>query len=202
MTAVIRLFPSRLNLNGDQANALVLQQRAAWAGLNIDVIDHEDVSTLEPITTRVQEGGEPLVVILGHGSRAAMASIAHLKSQIENFLALCKEKSHAVLVIGSSTEWLLEHSKTERVSEFWSGFIRYEGSEFEVFGYLNSEASLDAVWVDGSLLYTLLHGPVLAKSSGLADYLISRLTGKDTKSAKTDEILNYELAAIRTARGQ
>ncbi len=201
MSEIIRLFPDRLNLNGDQANALVMQKRAAWAGLSIDVVDYEDLSTLEPLISRIANSDAPVLVILGHGSRAAMSSISHLKSQVEALLATCKDKRHTVLVIGSSTEWLLDHSQGERSSEFWAGQVSYEDGEFEVVGYLNSQASLDPIWVDGSLFYTLLHGPVLAKSSAFADYLILKLTGKRVVSQKIVEISGYENEAIKTALG-
>ena len=201
MSLIIRLFPSRLNLNGDQANALVLQKRAEWSGLSIEVLDYEDVSTLAPLMQRLESSDASTMLILGHGSRAAMDSIAHLKEQIEQLLVICKDKGLSVLVIGSTTEWLLEHVTGERVSEFWAGEVRYEDGGFSVFGYLNSEANLDAIWVDGSLFYTLLHGPVLAKSTQLADHLVAKLTGMKVAVRNEEEILSYELEAIKTGRG-
>jgi CobQ-like glutamine amidotransferase family enzyme len=201
MSQIIRLFPGRLNLNGDQANALVLQKRAEWSGLTIDVVDYEDVSSLAPLMQRLENSDASTMLILGHGSRAAMDSIAHLKKQIEQLLAFCKDKGLSVLVIGSTTEWLLQHTSRTRVSEFWTGSVGYEGFDSEVFGYLNSEANLDPVWVDGSLMYTLLHGPVMAKSPELADYLVTKLTGRKAGLENGDEISSYEVEAIKTARG-
>lgn len=201
MSEIIRLFPSRLNLNGDQANALVLQKRAEWSGLVIDVLDYEDVSTLAPLMQRLESSDASTMLILGHGSRAAMDSISHLKGQIEQLLKTCKTRNVSVLVIGSTTEWLLEHVTGERVSEFWVGSAGYEDCDAEVYGYLNSEAMLNAIVLDGSVIYTLLHGPVLAKSSDLADHLVAKLTGKNVAMRNEEEILSYEVEAIKTGRG-
>ena len=201
MSQIIRLFPSRLNLNGDQANALVLQKRAEWSGTSIDVLDYEDASTLAPLIQRLESSDAPALLILGHGSLAAMDSIAHLKDQIEHLLVVCKNNHTSALIIGSSAEWLLEHTTGERVSEFWGGSIGYEGLETEVFGYLNSDANLDPMWIDGSLIYTLLHGPVMAKSPALADYLVTKLTGREADLENGDEISSYEAEAIKTALG-
>lgn len=201
MSLIIRLFPSRLNLNGDQANALVLQKRAEWSGLVIDVLDYEDVSTLAPLIQRLESSDASTMLILGHGSRAAMDSISHLKEQIEQLLSICKDRGLSVLVVGSTTEWLLQHTMGERVSEFWVGSVGYEDCDAEVYGYLNSEAILNAIVVDGSVIYTLLHGPVLAKSSDLADHLVAKLTGKNVAMRNEEEILSYEIEAIKTGRG-
>jgi CobQ-like glutamine amidotransferase family enzyme len=201
MSQIIRLFPSRLNLNGDQANALVLQKRAEWSGTSIDVLDYEDASTLAPLIQRLESSDAPALLILGHGSLAAMDSIAHLKDQIEHLLVVCKNNHTSALIIGSSAEWLLEHTTGERVSEFWGGSIGYEGIETEVVGYLNSDANLDPMWIDGSLIYTLLHGPVMAKSPALADYLVTKLTGREADLENGDEISSYEAEAIKTALG-
>jgi len=201
MSQVIRLFPSRLNLNGDQANALVLQKRAEWSGLTIDVVDYEDESTLAPLMQRLEGSDASTMLIVGHGSLAAMESIAHLKDQIEHLLVVCKNNHTSALIIGSSAEWLLEHTSGGRVSEFWGGSIGYEGIETEVFGYLNSDANLDPMWIDGSLIYTLLHGPVMAKSPALADYLVKKLTGREAGLGNGGEISSYEAEAIKTALG-
>ncbi len=200
MSEIIRLFPSRLNLNGDQANALVLQRRAAWAGVSIEVLDYEDISTLRPLITRLQQAKAPAVVLLGHGSLAAMASIAHLKDEVEELLAVCKGMAQSVIVVGSSAEWLLEHTSGERVSEFWVGSVNYEDRVSNVFGYLNSEAIFDPIYVDGSLLYTLLHGPLLAKSEDLADHLMVKLLGKKIQSAPAEVVSSYVAEAIKTAK--
>jgi CobQ-like glutamine amidotransferase family enzyme len=201
MSQIIRLFPSRLNLNGDQANALVLQKRAEWSGLAIDVIDYEEVSTLTPLMERLKDSNASTMLILGHGSRAAMASISHLKTEILQLLASCKQRGQTALIVGSSTEWLLDHASGERVSEFWTGSVGYEDCDSEIFGYLNSEAKLDAIHSDGSLLYTLLHGPLLSKSTDLADHLILKLTGSKVLMQNAEEIAGYEAEAIKTARG-
>jgi CobQ-like glutamine amidotransferase family enzyme len=201
MSQVIRLFPSRLNLNGDQANALVLQKRAQWAGVEIDVVDYEVVATLAPLMKILEDSDASTMLILGHGSIAAMASIAHLKSEIQQLLAFAKERGQTAIVVGSSTEWLLEHSVGERESIFWQGSITYEGESFDVNGYLNSRAKLAPVHVDASLIYALLHGPLLAKSEGLADHLVAKLTGRNVQFSGSEQLAGFVEEAIKTAQG-
>jgi CobQ-like glutamine amidotransferase family enzyme len=95
---------------------------------------------------------------------------------------------------------LIDHASGERVSEFWTGIFGYEDCDSEIFGYLNSEAKLDAILADGSLLYTLLHGPLLSKSTDLADHLILKLTGSKVVMENAEEVAGYEAEAIKTAR--
>jgi CobQ-like glutamine amidotransferase family enzyme len=38
VTAVLQFFPERLDVNGDAQNALVLAQRARWAGLEVEMV--------------------------------------------------------------------------------------------------------------------------------------------------------------------
>ena len=199
MTQIIRLFPGRLNLNGDQANAVVLQKRAEWAGLAVDVIDYEEVSTIRPLIEALRNT-ERFVVIIGHGSLAAMESIRHLREQIIELLDMCKLRGQAALIVGSCAEWLLEHTQGERVSEFWSGSITFYGVEHDVNGYLNSQALLEPIYLDGSLIYTLLHGPLLTKSESLADALISKITSHDVSFNKSHVVSGYVAEAIKTAK--
>jgi CobQ-like glutamine amidotransferase family enzyme len=201
MSQIIRLFPSRLNLNGDQANALVLQKRAQWAGVEIDVVDYEDVTTLTPLMKILEDSDASTMLILGHGSLAAMSSIAHLKADLQQLLAYAKQRGQTVLIVGSSTEWLLEHSVGERESNFWQGSISYEGENFDVNGYLNSRAQLAPVHVDASLIYVLLHGPLLAKSEKLADHLVAKLTGRQVQFERREQLAGFVEESVKTAQG-
>ncbi len=38
MRAILQFFPQRLDVNGDAQNALVLAQRARWAGIDVDLV--------------------------------------------------------------------------------------------------------------------------------------------------------------------
>jgi hypothetical protein len=128
-----------------------------------------------------------------------MSSISHLKGELQELLTGLKLNGHTALVVGSCTEWLVEHSVGERVSEFWTGSITYEDRDLEVTGYLNSQAELSPIWAEGSLLYTLLHGPVLAKSENLADHILSKLVGKDLEFVNADLISSYVREAVNAS---
>ena len=38
MSAILQFFPERLDVNGDAQNALVLAQRASWAGIAVELV--------------------------------------------------------------------------------------------------------------------------------------------------------------------
>ena len=66
MITFYTLFPDRLNLNGDQANIFVLQQRLAWQGIESELVAIESLAVLQ---------GQDLTgkfLLIGHGSNAAM----------------------------------------------------------------------------------------------------------------------------------
>ena len=67
MSRAIRLatlFPSDLDLNGDQANLLVLLKRLEYRGVKAEIVELNDPSNLDFD-----------LVFLGHGSMAAWAEI-------------------------------------------------------------------------------------------------------------------------------
>ena len=198
---MIRLFtyaPDRLNLNGDQGNVLVLQKNLEWAGVRADVValnSEKDLRQAENYISRSENRG---FLLVGHGSYAAMKTLA---SQVEALRACMAAFNHAsapVLVVGSSFEALVPHTKLQqRVSRFQevnlvaptlAGQESSETTTVNLFGYLNSHANLPAAQVEGSSIFTLLHGPVLTKSIELQKHLLKYLGAESQTSNHSSRI--------------
>ena len=63
---LVSIFGDRLNLNGDQANLFILQQRLKWAGFDSKIAIVSNQSELD--------AAEADFLFLGHGSLAAWKS--------------------------------------------------------------------------------------------------------------------------------
>ena len=169
-------FMDRLNLNGDGANALIIQKRLKWAGFGSQIIGLSD--EVDFAKALKSSKTEALFVIVGHGSRAAMDSISSFKAELVDLIDLANTTGGGGLVIGSSYEWLVPHDKGRRKSEFVIEKIDIPGLEIEVdaVGYVNSDSNLEDLLWSQNVLYTRLHGPILAKSPELADHFCGLLT--------------------------
>jgi CobQ-like glutamine amidotransferase family enzyme len=92
--------------------------------------------------------------------------------------------------------------RVERQSKFV--VAEFEGND--VTGYLNSDLKLEVVARYGNLIGTLLHGPILAKNSWLADALIqAAMHGEqrdEINAGKFDEIEKLAVAARELAQEQ
>ena len=201
MITLMQLYPGHLDLNGDGGNLLVLERRINWGGLQSRTLQLEPGQTSE---TR------PDILLIGHGSTAAWRQIysdfARLVPIIRNWM----QQGTQVLAISSgfaALHGLLEGlpssiEKTTRVSKF----VVTELEGHEVIGYLNSDLSLDAISRHGNLIGSLLHGPLLAKNSWLADHMIEQaMTGEsriEVNAEKLDEVETLAKAARALAAEQ
>lgn len=150
---------SRLNLNGDQGNLLALRRYLAAAGF---AVEFRSVASTEAAL-------DCHFLMFGHGSAAAMASLDETLAAID-----WKAVSAGVpgLVVGSAFEWLASNqhvnegiSRTERDSEFQVADL----GPLRVLGYRNTDSGLPNLAMNGNLICTMLHGPVLAKNPKLLD---------------------------------
>lgn len=196
MIQLLELFPGHLDLNGDSGNLLVLQRRIVWGGLSANR------SALLPGQVAPER---PDVLLIGHGSAAAWKQIysdfARLSPTIQDWLL----QGTQVLAISSGFAALhglldgLPNSiqRAERVSKF----VVEEFEGHSVYGYLNSELQLPMITRSGNLLGSMLHGPLLAKNSWIADQIIEAAVGNSTRAKiaveKFDE-LEVLAAAART----
>ena len=161
MSSTIRLatlFPRDLNLNGDQANLLVLLKRLELRGISAQIVELTDTSNFHFD-----------LVFLGHGSMAAWAEIDKHHPDLAAKLSEAREKGTFVFAVNSGYLKLasaLELSSTP--GKHRSEFVEVAGN----VGYLNSNVDIDLLSYSNSSLLTMLHGPVLVKNPELADRII------------------------------
>ena len=161
MSSTIRLatlFPRDLNLNGDQANLLVLLKRLELRGISAQIVELTDTSNFDFD-----------LVFLGHGSMAAWAEIDKHHPDLAAKLSAAREKGTFVFAVNSGYLKLaaaLEIGSTP--GKHRSEFVEVAGN----VGYLNSNVDIDLLSYSNSSLLTMLHGPVLAKNPELADRII------------------------------
>lgn len=177
MIKIYRLFPEELNLNGDAANALILAKRLAWYKKVATVVDITKEEELQLASKEILKATDRSVVVAGHGSMAAIKSLAGLSKSLRSFFKMIDENGVCAILVGSSTSWSHQASPAakERVSEFVTVEFSRPGWPQFALGYVNSDLSIPALQVSNNVVSTLLHGPFLAKNPRWADAIISRL---------------------------
>jgi CobQ-like glutamine amidotransferase family enzyme len=173
MFNILVLYPEHLNLNGDVANAGVLARRFNWYGLDaaIDFLHPGD-----PLP-----GYRPDVIILGHGSAAAWSAIeadlVALLPQLRTWIAdgcygLAVNSGQERLHSGDAGVFAEPLLSGDRVSKFAVAAADEVLPDLRVLGYQNSVWNAPLIERTGNFIGTQLHGPVLAKNSALADWII------------------------------
>jgi CobQ-like glutamine amidotransferase family enzyme len=197
----MQLYPNHLNLNGDGANALILTQRAKWSGLQ---------SSLQLLNPGEVPNDRPDVLVIGHGSTAAWKQIYGEFARLVPVIADWMEKGTQVVAVSSgfaALHGLLPGlaSSIERGDRV-SIFVVEEFEGEQVYGYRNSDLVLPNIVRHENLIGTMLHGPLLAKSSWLADAIISTVAHGVSRSeievAKLDEVEALAIAARKLAAEQ
>ncbi len=206
MSAILQFFPQRLDVNGDAQNALVLAQRATWAGIAAELV------AVAP-GDRVP-AARPAAIVIGS---SVDSELEGLRSDFTGFASALGDWVGAgvpVLAVGTGFE-LLSHG------------IQFEGGGIEGLGIFPGRAqslptrATDDLVVDvregrlvgfenhargflvpadapafgtvvrgtgndsrsegsrlGSAIGTHLHGPVLAKNPALADAMLTAAFGE------------------------
>lgn len=151
------LFPEELNLNGDQANLIILAKRLSWQQVSVDI---------HPINnSRILDAD---LVFVGHGSVAAWNAIETKEPELFSILAELVNGGANVFAVASGAVRLAKALGIEvNEAEHRSEFVSYE----QVIGYLNSSSSFEPVVRVKNSILTLLHGPVLAKNPVFADQI-------------------------------
>ncbi|MFM6977478.1 MAG: hypothetical protein ACKOWR_02005 [Micrococcales bacterium] len=201
MIKLLELFPKHLNLNGDAGNLLVLEKRIAWGGLSVSR------NSLLPGHIPSER---PDVLLIGHGSAAAWKQIypelARLAPTIQEWL------SAGTQVLAISSGFAALHglinglpSSIDRMPRV-SKFLVEEYGDETVIGYINTDLRLPALLISENLIGSMLHGPLLAKNSWLADKIIEKAQGSAKRSAidvsRLDEVELLEQAARSLAAEQ
>jgi len=194
---IYRLFPDALNLNGDAANALILAKRLAWYKKEATVVDISNEEELQLASKEILKATDRSVVVAGHGSLAAMKSLAGLSKSLRSFFKLIDQNGVCAILVGSSTSWSHRASAAtqDRVSEFVTVEFGLPGWPPYALGYVNSDLRIPALQVSNNVVTTLLHGPFLAKNPQWADAIISRL-GVDVQPTVETQAVDNLVTAI------
>ncbi len=186
MIRVFTLHPSLLNLNGDQANGLVLMRRANWAGFELEIVPVTTTKAMADALDYAKHGGRSFVLI-GHGSVAAMNS---LKNQFAEFRLWVSDMIAAGsygLAVGSGYELVAPtFNRGERLSDYAN--VELEGFAM-LQGYVNTDTDLPkAEFLSERFLVTMVHGPVLARNPKVADFFLEGLGVKLNNNYRAAEV--------------
>ena len=186
MARVYSLYPELLNLNGDQANALVLTKRALWAGLEVENLGVNSVVDMQSALEFVKTGGLAFLLI-GHGSLAAMKSFQHEATMIREWVGSMLEMGSFGVAVGSGYELLRpEFNRGVRISDYAD--VELQGFK-NLQGYVNTDTNLPlAQFLSERFLATMVHGPVLARNPELADFFVAGLGGKNLANQRASEV--------------
>lgn len=188
MIELFTLFPDRLNLNGDQANLLVLKKRLEWNGHESQIVAVNSIEELSRLGAEFAQQPKGKFLLVGHGSSAAMASFAKYSNDIRSLVCKLAAAGLPGLAVGSGYELLQPSFKRGvRLSDYAD--IEASGELPRAFGYINSDTDLPPIANLGeNFLVTLIHGPVLARTPELADYLIERMGEKAVSNRRSLEV--------------
>jgi CobQ-like glutamine amidotransferase family enzyme len=187
---LVALFPSHLDLNGDQANLLVLAKRLQWRGLPAEIVAVDKGQSIPK---------DAALIFLGHGSMAAWADVEpelnRLLSEIKKLIA----DGAAFMAVATGHERAIRlgllggtANSTNRLSKF--EIAELEGQE--ILGYLNSATDAPVIQKQRLLVGTQLHGPVFAKNPLFADsYLAEIAQARGLEFSVADLSTNASLVA-------
>lgn len=184
---LVSLFPEHLNLNGDQANILIMRKRLEWAGHEVEV---SSVGFGDDIP------GTTDFLLLGHGSMAAWNEIANEIERLGPQLQSAIQSDVAFLAVASGYEHAIELGffegslqATERTSKF--ELVEFEG--LEILGYLNAASEAPVFQKKSRSIGTQLHGPVFAKNPKLVDAYLAEITnGEYATNVESEKIQELE----------
>ena len=190
---IAHLYPELLNLYGDSGNILVLRRRLEWRGLGCEVVEcHVD--------DRPSFSDVDIVFIGGGSDREQKIVCDKLLAEQDELRAYVEDGGHSYLMGDEEVRGLsLVDLYTDRGSPRLIGNIAVESriSPQPIVGYENHGGRThlgpgvepmgrvlyghgnDGVTGEEGCLYknvvgTYVHGPLLPKNPGVADYLISR----------------------------
>lgn len=183
---IVSLFPSHLDLNGDQANLKVIQKRLQWIGYQSSIVA---LNKGDQIPTDAD------LIFLGHGSMAAWNDIGEELQGLFAEIKIRISSGVAFMAVSSGHERAIQFgvfpgtlSNSERISKF--EIAELEGKE--VLGYLNSASNAPVIQKQGLSLGTQLHGPIFAKNPGLVDAYLAEIF----------ESRKIELAGVKEKLGE
>jgi CobQ-like glutamine amidotransferase family enzyme len=166
---LVSLFPKHLDLNGDQANLLVLAKRLQWRGVAADIVAVDKGQSIP---------NDAALIFLGHGSMAAWADIEFDLNRLLGDIRQLVADGAAFMAVATGHERAINLGLLGGPVNPSSRISRFEIAEFEdqeILGYLNSATDAPTIQKRGLLLGTQLHGPVFAKNPTFADSYLAEI---------------------------
>lgn len=166
---LVSLFPNHLNLNGDQANLLVLAKRLQWRGHAAEIVAVDKGQTIPK---------DAALIFLGHGSMAAWADV---ESELNHILVDIRQlisNGAAFMAVATGHERAISLGLLAGTANAKQRISKFEIAELdsqEILGYLNSATDAPVIQKQGLLLGTQLHGPVFAKNPVFADSYLAEI---------------------------
>jgi CobQ-like glutamine amidotransferase family enzyme len=197
MITIYKLFPKHLNLNGDAENADILATRLEWAGVAHRLEEVVDEHGLEACIQAIRQVPTNAIVVIGHGSKAALKELETHAIQIDRLFETMLSADVPGIVVGSGLSMIKRFTGSgERSSRAYTLNLDIDGWPTQAIGYLNSNTTDPLVRVERNVILTHLHGPFLAKNQDWATELIRR-AGAELQDSKKAELAEVHLAKIR-----
>ena len=195
MISFYTLFADRLNLNGDQANILVLQKSLEWQGIASEVVELTTERDFEELSVGFTNDPAGKFLLVGHGSIAAMQSFTSMHNAVQSAVRELAKAGLPGLAVGSGYELLVpDFLRGARLSDYAD--IAATETLPRIHGYVNSNTDLPLVSSLGeAFICTMVHGPVLARTPELADMLLSRMGVVVTPSENSRQADAFAAAA-------
>jgi len=186
MITIYKLFPGHLNLNGDAENANVLATRLEWAAVPHRVIEVIDEAGLVGCIESLERTPNSAIVVIGHGSQAALKSLEQLFPNIHRLFQRMLELGVPGIGVASGLSLIQRFAGSgERSSRSYTLSLDIEGWPNRALGYCNSNATDAMVRVEGNVILTHLHGPFLAKNQDWANKLLELVGAQLSETEQT-----------------
>ena len=197
MITIFRLFPAELNLNGDAENANVLSKRLEWSSVEHQLVDVTSQIELEACLDEVEKTPNRCVVVIGHGSLAAIASLATEASTIQKLYSRMVDLGTPGIVVSSGLGLVGRAAKHsgESSSRAYKLQVTLPGWPVNAIGYFNSQAQDWMLSVESNVIRTYLHGPFLARNPDWATELLSR-AGANLSDSVQEQVARLHLEKI------
>lgn len=172
---LVALFPSHLDLNGDQANLKVARKRLEWLGHEVTVIGVEKGQELPD---------NAHLVFLGHGSIAAWNDLEEPLRNLVPQLRSYVDQGGAFMAVASGYERAIQLGIFDGTTEPTNRVSKFEIQELEgqeVLGYLNAATNAPVIQKKGLLLGTQLHGPFFAKNPEFTDRYLTQILNAESE---------------------
>lgn len=189
MITIFRVFPAELNLNGDAENAQVISKRLEWAGIRHRLVDVTSETEIDACRLEIEESPTRCVVVIGHGSKAACASLSTHVESLRSLFNRMVELGTPGIVVASGLDLVGRGSSNLGELSSRPYKVKMDIPEWpkQAIGYFNSRSKNPVLVVESNVILTYLHGPFLARNQDWATALISR-TGVELTTSDQEQV--------------